>query len=101
MHTDNPEFWEWVKNKIKEREEQQPLQIEIQLPIPAITPPNNNNSYDGIYEDVDHEIKKDIVLLIDWWEHAWALDWQADKKKYLENQWKIINWNHINEQTTI
>jgi Fe-Mn family superoxide dismutase len=44
----------------------------------------------------NHEVKKDIVLLIDWWEHAWALDYQADKKKYLENQWKIINWEHVN-----
>lgn len=43
----------------------------------------------------NHEIKMDIVLLIDWWEHAWALDYQADKKKYLANQWKIINWNVI------
>lgn len=49
----------------------------------------------------NHEIKKDIVLLIDWWEHAFALDYQHDKKKYLENQWKIINWDHINEQATI
>lgn len=49
----------------------------------------------------NHEIKKDIVLLVDWWEHAFALDYQHDKKKYLENQWKIINWNHINEQSTI
>lgn len=45
---------------------------------------------------VNHEIKKDIVVLVDWWEHAWALDYQHDKKKYLENQWKIINWDHIN-----
>jgi Fe-Mn family superoxide dismutase len=45
---------------------------------------------------VNHEIEKDIVLLIDWWEHSWALDYQHDKKKYLENQWKIINWDHIN-----
>ena len=44
----------------------------------------------------NHEIKNDIVLLIDWWEHAWALDYQADKKKYLENQWKIINWDYVN-----
>ena len=44
----------------------------------------------------NHEIKKDIVLLIDWWEHAWALDYQHDKKKYLVNQWKIINWEKIN-----
>jgi Fe-Mn family superoxide dismutase len=44
---------------------------------------------------VNHEVKNDIVLLIDWWEHAWALDYQSDKKKYLENQWKIINWNVV------
>jgi Fe-Mn family superoxide dismutase len=44
----------------------------------------------------NHEIKKDILVLVDWWEHAWALDYQSDKKKYLENQWKIINWEKIN-----
>lgn len=43
----------------------------------------------------NHEIRQDIVLLVDWWEHAWALDYQSDKKKYLENQWKIINWDAI------
>jgi Fe-Mn family superoxide dismutase len=43
----------------------------------------------------NHDIKMDIVLLIDWWEHAWALDYQADKKSYLANQWKIINWNIV------
>jgi Fe-Mn family superoxide dismutase len=43
----------------------------------------------------NHQIKGDIVLLIDWWEHAWALDYQANKKKYLNNQWKIINWDTI------
>jgi Fe-Mn family superoxide dismutase len=46
----------------------------------------------------NHQIKKDILLLIDWWEHAWALDYQADKKKYLENQWKIINWELIEKR---
>lgn len=43
----------------------------------------------------NHAIRQDIVLLIDWWEHAWALDYKWDKKKYLENQWKIINWNVV------
>ncbi len=47
---------------------------------------------------VNHQIKMDIVLIIDWWEHAWALDYQHDKKKYLENQWKIINWNVISSR---
>ena len=44
----------------------------------------------------NHEIKNDILLLVDWWEHAWALDYQADKKKYLANTWKIIDWRVIN-----
>ncbi len=50
---------------------------------------------------VNHQIKSDIVLLIDWWEHAWALDYQHDKKRYLENQWKIINWDIINARLAI
>jgi Fe-Mn family superoxide dismutase len=44
----------------------------------------------------NHQIKHDIVILVDWWEHAWALDYQADKKKYLENQWKSRDWAIIN-----
>ena len=46
----------------------------------------------------NHEIKMDIVLIIDWWEHAFALDYQADKKRYLARQWKIINWNVISSR---
>jgi len=46
----------------------------------------------------NHQIKSDIVLLIDWWEHAWALDYQSAKDKYLENQWKIIDWAVINDR---
>lgn len=49
----------------------------------------------------NHQIKMDIVLIIDWWEHAWALDYQADKKGYLNNQWKIINWNIISSRVGI
>ena len=59
-------------------------------------------SKDGKIKTItNHAIKKDIVVLVDWWEHAWALDYQHDKKKYLENQWKIINWEHINESSAI
>jgi Fe-Mn family superoxide dismutase len=46
----------------------------------------------------NHQIKMDIILLVDFWEHAWALDYQADKKGYLRNQWKIINWNLISSR---
>jgi Fe-Mn family superoxide dismutase len=44
----------------------------------------------------NHQIKSDIVLLVDWWEHAWALDYQADKAGYLKNIWRIINWDIVN-----
>jgi Fe-Mn family superoxide dismutase len=44
----------------------------------------------------NHEVRNDILLLVDWWEHAWLLDYSSDKKKYLKEQWKIINWNVIN-----
>ena len=46
----------------------------------------------------NHAVRTDIALLIDWWEHAWALDYQADKERYLDNIWRIINWNVINER---
>ena len=43
----------------------------------------------------NHQTRSDIVLLIDWCEHAWFLDYGSDKKKYLANQWKIINWEIV------
>lgn len=46
----------------------------------------------------NHQIRKDIALLIDWWEHAWALDYQADKAQYLNNIWRIINWDIVNQR---
>ncbi len=50
---------------------------------------------------VNHKVTGDpakIVLLVDWWEHAWALDYQADKARYLKNIWKIIDWSVINNR---
>ena len=46
----------------------------------------------------NHEYKKGmkIALLIDGWEHAWALDYQQDKAKYLDNIWRIIAWEVVN-----
>jgi Fe-Mn family superoxide dismutase len=46
----------------------------------------------------NHEYRKNmkIALLIDWWEHAWALDYQQDKSKYLANIWRIIDWDVVN-----
>lgn len=49
----------------------------------------------------NHQIKNDIALLVDWWEHAWALDYQSDKRKYLQNIWKIIDWSVVNDRINI
>jgi Fe-Mn family superoxide dismutase len=54
-------------------------------------------SYQGEIKTIaNHGVRSDILLLIDWWEHSWALDYKADKKKYLKNIWQIINWTVIN-----
>jgi Fe-Mn family superoxide dismutase len=44
---------------------------------------------------VNHQVKKDILLLIDWWEHVWYPDYGPDKKAYLKNFWKIVDWEKI------
>jgi Fe-Mn family superoxide dismutase len=46
----------------------------------------------------NHQVRTDICILVDWWEHAWALDYQSNKEKYLDNIWKIIDWNVVNER---
>ena len=46
----------------------------------------------------NHAVRTDICMIVDWWEHAWALDYQSDKEKYLDNMWKIINWEVCSER---
>jgi Fe-Mn family superoxide dismutase len=46
----------------------------------------------------NHAVRTDICVLVDAWEHAWALDYQSDKKKYLNNIWRIIDWDVCNER---
>lgn len=46
----------------------------------------------------NHAVRTDICVLVDWWEHAFAIDYQWDKEKYLDNIWRIINWDVCNER---
>ena len=46
----------------------------------------------------NHAERKDIAFLIDMWEHSWAVGYGADKKKYLDNIWRIINWERVNRR---
>ncbi len=44
----------------------------------------------------NHQKRTDIALLVDWWEHAFNRDYGANKAKYLDNLWRIIDWNKVN-----
>lgn len=44
----------------------------------------------------NHQVRNDILILVDWWEHAWSLDYQSDKKAYLDNIWRIMDWTVLN-----
>jgi Fe-Mn family superoxide dismutase len=46
----------------------------------------------------NHAKRTDIALLVDWWEHAWTTDYGSNKEKYLDNIWRIIDWNAINRR---
>ena len=46
----------------------------------------------------NHQKRSDIALLIDWWEHAWAIDYHSDKEKYLDSIWRIIDWDAVNRR---
>lgn len=46
----------------------------------------------------NHQIRRDIALLVDWWEHAWYTDYGPEKAKYLNNVWRIIDWSVINSR---
>ena len=59
------------------------------------------NNTGGIETIKNHSItgnSKRIIILIDWWEHAFALDYQADKGKYFDNIWKLMDWDTISQR---
>lgn len=46
----------------------------------------------------NHEVRNDIVILVDMWEHAFQPDYGSDKERYLQNIWRIMNWNMLNSR---
>lgn len=46
----------------------------------------------------NHQIRRDIALLIDWWEHSYYTDYGPDKPAYLNNIWRIIDWSVVNSR---
>lgn len=46
----------------------------------------------------NHQKRTDIVLLVDMWEHSYQQDYGSDKSRYLDNLWRIINWDTVNQR---
>ena len=46
-------------------------------------------------------IDQDICACIDLWEHAYYIDYEYERKKYLTNVFKLINWKLIYEKINL
>ncbi len=56
-------------------------------------------SKNGIIKTIEnHELRNDVLLILDCWEHSYQLSYGADKEKYLKDVWKIIDWDIINNR---
>jgi len=52
-------------------------------------------------ENAGNPLQSDVLvplLVFDMWEHAYYLDYQNSKDKYIHNLWNIINWEIIEER---
>jgi superoxide dismutase len=57
---------------------------------------NDDNMLDVMTtHDADVPIHLHFYLCIDLWEHAYYIDYEYQRKKYLENIFRFINWNNI------
>lgn len=48
----------------------------------------------------NHQLRTGVSLLLDMWEHAYIIDYGADKSRYVDMFFRIINWDIVNERLT-
>ena len=46
----------------------------------------------------NHQKRTDVALILDMWEHAYQTDYGSNKGKYIDNFWRIINWDAVNHR---
>ena len=46
----------------------------------------------------NHAKRTDVVILVDMWEHSYQTDYSSNKSKYLDNLWRILDWDAINRR---
>ena len=61
---------------------------------------NLDSNLDGVLDvmtthDADVPMHIHFYLCIDLWEHAYYVDYEYQRKKYLENIFRYINWNNV------
>lgn len=65
------------------------LTIKAEGKMQVLSLPNGDNP-------LRHGLKP--LLTIDLWEHAYYLDYQNRKDKYLENFWLLVNWHVVSKR---
>ena len=61
---------------------------------------NNNKLTIQSYNNADNSILHELntLLIIDLWEHSYYIDYRNDRKRYIENFWKYIDWSVVNNR---
>lgn len=66
------------------------------------------NQVDGLlhtyimYEHhVGFPIQNNVVMALDCWEHAFAIDYGTDKPKYIDNFLKVVDWQVVAERFAV